>query len=432
MLALMTKKYDCHLGPVASWMMYILVLCSLGVASCGTGEPKARGRHNLPETSVQDATLSAAEQRVEIRERVLRRIEARVRDRIKAQVPVARASLLDDASIDSACRATSHAIFREGDRGAAASRLRLTLQEEQVTDVRYLPFTFEVSVSGGIPDDVLSFIQSEAKGRGVTHLGVGAVSTRSNRSLVTIILLRRFVSLSSFPREVAHGSTQLLWIRSASSVVRNPEVIVSAPDGRVVEIIGEKRQNTYEVPLTFDLGKGRYMIQVLAEDMFGVQITNELEVWVGQPPMRVEKAVSTVDWGLRSDIQVEKMLDMVNRFRASHGLSSLSWNPTLSDTARAHSEDMCDHGFFGHRSPHYGELVDRVGDELGKDVDFVLENIAMSVSIAWAHEGLVASPSHRRNLLDPRATHVGIGVAQRNTGPLQVVYVTQHIGRLKH
>ena len=412
-------------------MLYLIVLCSLGLGSCGTGERKIRHDRSLPGSMAREAKSTPTQQRVDIRERVLRGVEARVRTRIKSEVRTGRIPLLDDGALDSACRETSHAIFRHGDRGAVASRLRLTLQKEQISDVSYLPFTFEIMGSEAIPDDVLSFIKGEAKGRGVTHLGVGAVSTGPNRSLVTIILLRRFVSLSSFPREVEHGSTQVLWIRPASSLVRNPEVIVSAPDGRVIEVAGQTRQKSYEVPLAFDQGKGRYKVQVLAEDMFGVQITNELEVWVGQPPMLVEKAVASQDWGKHSEVQIEKMLQMVNGFRASHGLSSLAWNPTLSETARAHSEDMCDHGFFGHRSPHFGELADRVEKELGKDVDFVLENIAMSVSIAWAHEGLVASPTHRRNLLDPRATHVGIGVAQRNTGPHKVVYVTQHIGRLK-
>ena len=187
----------------------------------------------------------------------------------------------------------------------------------------------------------------------------------------------------------------------------------------------------HRFPLTFDRGPGRYVVQVLADDMYGVQITNQMDVWVGQPPMRVDKAVPHVDWGgPDADTQEERMIEMINDFRASHGRSPLGLDKTLERTARAHSQDMLDGGYFGHRSPIRGDLSNRL-DGIPSLRDYlVLENIAMSVSVAFAHEGLVASPSHRRNLLDVRSTHVGVGIAIGNTGPLRVVYVTQLFGRL--
>ena len=108
-------------------------------------------------------------------------------------------------------------------------------------------------------------------------------------------------------------------------------------------------------------------------------------------------------------------------------MQPLEVDSRLTGTARDHSEDMRDGRFFGHRSPTRGELSARTR-ETGP-VRKVAENIAMSVSITWAHDGLIASPSHRRNLLDPEVTHLGVGVASRDTGPIRVVYVTQHLAR---
>jgi uncharacterized protein YkwD len=125
------------------------------------------------------------------------------------------------------------------------------------------------------------------------------------------------------------------------------------------------------------------------------------------------------------------MMSLLNEYRTENGLRSLQHDDRLTKTARSHSEDMRDHRFFGHRSPRHGDLGSRVRRLESPGQPLVLENIAMSLSVSWAHDGLVASPSHRRNLLDARVTHVGVGVAVREAGPVRVVYVTQHMGALK-
>jgi hypothetical protein len=53
----------------------------------------------------------------------------------------------------------------------------------------------------------------------------------------------------------------------------------------------------------------------------------------------------------------------------------------------------------------------------GIGLTIVGENISQGESAQSAHEGLMDSPGHRANMLDPRFTHVGIGVAATNTEP---------------
>ena len=210
-------------------------------------------------------------------------------------------------------------------------------------------------------------------------------------------------------------------------MIRNPKALLASPDGSTYDISGTVNSRGLEVPLFFNHGKGRYVLQILAEDTYGTQVTNQMEVWVGQPPMRVEKPVPEAEWGIEPETQEAQMVELVNRYRERHGLRPLALSQRLVESARAHREDMRGGHFFGHRSPSKGELGQRTGGVPG--LNSVAENIAMSVSITWAHDGLVSSPSHRRNLLNPDMTHMGIGVVTRDSGPIRVVYVTQHLGR---
>jgi uncharacterized protein YkwD len=57
------------------------------------------------------------------------------------------------------------------------------------------------------------------------------------------------------------------------------------------------------------------------------------------------------------------------------------------------------------------------------------ENVAHVVNVddpaAALHGYLVSSPGHRANLLDEDVTHVGIGVAARDTGQGREVWLTE-------
>ena len=404
------------------------------LGGCGPKAPR-RIKRPMPLPGVTASatplnTSSSADRRpgsLDTDERTLATVEDKARRAIVGVVETAGLRLRGDRGVDAACRSTSTALLRAGDLGAVASHLRLELQKEQITDVSYLPFTFQMKAGGPVPGDVLDFIRRETRERGVTHIGVGAAQMRGKTLLVTAVLLRRLSLLSAFPRQVKEGSRHLLWVKPGTPMIRSPRAIVATPDGGVFDLAGTTTTRGLELPIAFDAGKGRYVVQVLAEDAYGLQVTNQMEVWVGQPAMRVEKAMPEAEWGTDTATQEAHMVELVNRYRQRHGLKPLRISRGLTETARMHSLDMKNYGYFGHRSPNRGELLQRTEDVPG--IRGVSENIAMSVSITWAHDGLIASPSHRRNLLDPAMTHVGIGVVSRDSGPIRVVYITQHLGQ---
>lgn len=107
----------------------------------------------------------------------------------------------------------------------------------------------------------------------------------------------------------------------------------------------------------------------------------------------------------------EEMLELLNRERQAAGLQPLRLDEQLREVARAHSREMFEAGYFGHVSPRTGTVADRVRAAGGR-FSRVGENLAYAPTVGMAHEGLMNSPGHRANILEPGFTRVGIGVVR--------------------
>lgn len=113
---------------------------------------------------------------------------------------------------------------------------------------------------------------------------------------------------------------------------------------------------------------------------------------------------------LTNDFQTEKaMFALVNEERAKQGIKSLVWNEELAEVGRKHSRDMFTRGYFSHYSPGGKDVGDRL-IEAGVNYSLAGENLALAPTLIRAHDGLMNSPGHRRNILDPTYGHIGIGV----------------------
>jgi uncharacterized YkwD family protein len=111
----------------------------------------------------------------------------------------------------------------------------------------------------------------------------------------------------------------------------------------------------------------------------------------------------------------QKVVDLTNQQRVKNGLPGLKVDLALSKVAREKSRDMSTNGYFSHTSPTYGSPFD-VMKKFGITYRYAGENIAMGqrtpeeVVNAWMN-----SEGHRKNILSPNFTHIGVGyVAQGN------------------
>ncbi len=106
-----------------------------------------------------------------------------------------------------------------------------------------------------------------------------------------------------------------------------------------------------------------------------------------------------------------QLFDLTNASRVNHGLSVLTWDEHVQQTARKHSKDMAEHNYFSHTNLKGESPFDRM---LRDAVKFTLagENLAYGqLSSIFAHEGLMNSKGHRENILQPDFQYLGVGVA---------------------
>lgn len=109
--------------------------------------------------------------------------------------------------------------------------------------------------------------------------------------------------------------------------------------------------------------------------------------------------------------QENQMLELVNQARSQNGLQPLKIDMELTNVARIKSQDMIDNNYFSHNSPTYGSPFDMMKD-FGINYVKAAENIAGNQDSTRAHDALMNSPGHRKNILDPDFTHIGIGIQQ--------------------
>jgi len=110
----------------------------------------------------------------------------------------------------------------------------------------------------------------------------------------------------------------------------------------------------------------------------------------------------------RPDLEAE-MLSLVNNERAKHGMKPLIADPDLLPVARAQSNDMFMRGYFAHNNPEGKSPFDRMKDAKVR-FNTAGENLALAQTLEIAHNGLMNSPGHRANILNPAFGRVGIGI----------------------
>lgn len=122
-----------------------------------------------------------------------------------------------------------------------------------------------------------------------------------------------------------------------------------------------------------------------------------------------------------TSVYAQEVLRLTNQERARYGLAPLSLHTALDMAAVSHSQEMLDLNYFSHTSPTMGRQgpSDRVA-QAGANPRRIAENIfqasgyPMESSAKLAVDSWMESPGHRRNILDPNLTHIGIGLVEKN------------------
>lgn len=113
-----------------------------------------------------------------------------------------------------------------------------------------------------------------------------------------------------------------------------------------------------------------------------------------------------------SQMVSQEIYDLINVDRAGSKLNGLTMNDKLNKAARAKADDMVNNNYFAHKSPN-GRMP---WDWINRNEYAYLyagENLAMNFTTAdSAHQALMLSESHKKNILNSRYSDIGIAVAQ--------------------
>jgi uncharacterized YkwD family protein len=126
--------------------------------------------------------------------------------------------------------------------------------------------------------------------------------------------------------------------------------------------------------------------------------------------------------------QEQEMLKLVNQARSQNNAPPLQIDMQVTSVARVKAQDMIDNNYFSHNSPKYGSPFDML-KSFGISYVEAGENIAGNQNVQNAHNALMNSPGHRKNILNPSYTHIGIGI--KNGGPYGNMFTQMFVSKPK-
>jgi uncharacterized protein YkwD len=111
---------------------------------------------------------------------------------------------------------------------------------------------------------------------------------------------------------------------------------------------------------------------------------------------------------------VQTTICLVNDQRAAAGVQPVTLELGLTAVAFGYARDMVDEQFYAHMSPDGAILADRLA-RIGYHPYAAGENLYWGMSDldtpAEAVQGWLDSPEHRRNLIDPLYSRIGVGIS---------------------
>lgn len=98
-----------------------------------------------------------------------------------------------------------------------------------------------------------------------------------------------------------------------------------------------------------------------------------------------------------------RLLSLTNQVRSSQGLAPLTIDAQLTRVAQAWASTLSGRGVISHNSSLPAQVTG------WKDLG---ENVGVGGTVDAIHQGFLASPTHRQNLVDPGFTRVGFGIVR--------------------
>lgn len=248
--------------------------------------------------------------------------------------------------------------------------------------------------------------------------GLGYATKGDKAALVIVFALRR-AELEPFPRSFQKPAGPRPLCFSLRGELSSAQVFVTRPDGSVDTLAVAPRKGQLCADVSFP-SVGQHAVEVLGRGPRGPEVAALFMVRVGDQgsdeaagpgpePRSVTEARAAV-------------LLRVNALRTSQGRAPVAADAALDAVAQAYAERMSAEGFFGHVAPDGADLTKRLE---AAHYAFLAagENLGLARGPLAAHFGIEHSPGHRKNLLEPGHSALGVGLAQQPGGSAILVEV---------
>ena len=117
-----------------------------------------------------------------------------------------------------------------------------------------------------------------------------------------------------------------------------------------------------------------------------------------------------------------------NETRLDKSVGTLQSNPQLVEAATRKAKDMLARNYFAHTTPD-GKRFWTWIDATGYNYTLAGENLAVDfTSPESAHEALMASPTHRENILNKRYKEIGVAVVTGTMGGVETTVLVEMFG----
>lgn len=129
-----------------------------------------------------------------------------------------------------------------------------------------------------------------------------------------------------------------------------------------------------------------------------------------------------------SEITQSSVLELTNTSRAQEGLSSLLYNETLQQAAQAKADDMATRKYFSHTTPD-GKTPWTFFEAAGYAYQSAGENLAVHFAdVEPLQDAWMNSPGHRANIMSPKYSEMGVGIARGVYEGYESIFVVEMFG----
>ncbi len=154
-----------------------------------------------------------------------------------------------------------------------------------------------------------------------------------------------------------------------------------------------------------------------------------LAVFLYYPKLLVLVAQPSVLGSQTQTLEASRIIDLTNQIRLNQGLKPLKENYLLNQAAYIKAKDMLARNYWAHTTPD-GQKPWFFLDEVGYDYAAAGENLAKNFSLSTKLvEAWYRSPLHRKNLLNPVYTQIGVAVVQGKLNGVTTNLVVQFMAK---